>query len=159
MKLLKLYITVAILTAFVVACSGGLNEKQAVAVDAAIKSLGKLAAATDVGINYREYGPLLVDAKAQVNAANLVLPDSALKTELGSTLDAFVDAGIVWGVKIENKELDVSFDPGKKLIPKYSLKTKVSDIGYTEADSDDAIQAIWKVAESRYDKVIKLRTP
>lgn len=149
-----LYFFVVIFVAFSWACNGQMNEKQKLAVDTAISSLGKLAAAIDVGITYADYGSLLIDAKAQIDAANLILPEGNLKSELNASLDAFVDAREVWKAKRDRETLFPNYEPGKTLVSKYSLETKVDWQDDTVVDPDYAMQAIWKVAKDHYNKEI-----
>lgn len=65
-------------------------------IDGALRALRKLAGATEVGVNYQQYSALVIDAKAAVDEALATASDEALKTELKSSMDAYVDAGRVW---------------------------------------------------------------
>src|SRR3954470_23947495 len=78
-------------TTFLSNC-GGLSSKQRSAVDDAMKSLRKLAAATQVGVNYQQYGMLVIEAQAQVNDALAVLPEAELKTEMNAAMEGYADA-------------------------------------------------------------------
>src|ERR1700759_4072160 len=80
---------------FLVAC-GGLSSKQKTAAANAMKALQKLNAATEIGVNYQNYQPLLIEAKTQVNEAESVLPDGEVKSELNAAMDAYADAGDAW---------------------------------------------------------------
>jgi hypothetical protein len=48
-------------------------------------------------VSYQQYGPLVVDAKAEVNEALASLPSSELKSQLNAAMDAYADAGTAWG--------------------------------------------------------------
>ena len=65
-------------------------------IDRALRALRKLAGATEVGVNYQQYGALVIDAKAAVDEALATASDEELKSELKSSMDAYVDAGHVW---------------------------------------------------------------
>ncbi len=131
------------------ACTG-VSSGQRDAANAALKALRKVASATEVGISYQQYGDLLIETKATVNEALLVLPEGDLKKSLGAAMDAYADAREAWRVKIDGKQLDASESPGKILIPKYSLATQRLSSGATvtgtHADPDSAIQLIWQAA-------------
>jgi hypothetical protein len=58
----------------------------------AIGALKKIQAGTQVGINYQEYGRLLIEAKAKVNDALPSLAEGKLKEELSGAMDAYADA-------------------------------------------------------------------
>lgn len=128
----------------------GLSSRQLEAGDAALKALRKTASATEVGITYQQYGDLLVETKAAVNEALLVLPEGELRKRLAAAMDAYADARDVWRVKLDGKQLDASEPPGKTLIPKYSLAAQRLSSGATvtgtHADPDLAMQIIWHAA-------------
>ena len=50
-----------------------LTEKQKAAAADAIKALGRIDAAVEVGVTYQQYGQLVIDAKAVVNEAERIL--------------------------------------------------------------------------------------
>ena len=108
---------------------GGLSSKQKVAAQDAIAALKKIEAATQVGVNYQQYGMLLIEAKDKVNNANAALPASELKRELNAAIDAYADAGQVWSAKISDRNLKPDTEPGATLIRKYNLKTNSIRIG------------------------------
>jgi hypothetical protein len=82
-----------------------LNEKQKAAAMDAIKALGRIEAATEVGVNYQQYGQLVIDAKAVVNEAERILPAGSLLTNLREAMDAYRDAGRDWDRKIRYSSL------------------------------------------------------
>src|SRR5262249_54764044 len=76
---------------------GRISAKERSALEAAVKALRKIEAATQVGVNYQQYGQLLIDGKAQVNESSAVISDGKLKQDINWTMDAYADAGTVWG--------------------------------------------------------------
>lgn len=142
-----------------VAC-GGLSSKQRSAAEEAMKSLRKLSASTQVGVNYQQYGGLIIDAQAQVNEALAVLPDGELKNEMNGAMEGYADALQVWGAKIKagsgrlgSGKIFINSSPGSFIIPKYSLPTTNSSDGLGEyADTDKALQIIWGVANKHLDR-------
>jgi len=145
----------------------------------ALASLRKVQAATHVGVNYQQYGQLLIEARDKTNAASRVLLDgSPLKAEIQAAIDAYVDAGKAWGEKFSEGgyecekgsegrpeglphvrpvcgQLRQDKEPGSTLIPKYSLATE-NWYGMELADSDKAMQTIWMNADLHLNKLAEL---
>lgn len=148
-KNMMLLTTVAIIcTQLLIAC-GGLSSKQKTATSEAVAALRKIHAATEVGVNYQQYGLLVIEAKHKVNNANAVLPDGELKNRFNAAMDAYTDAAQVWGIKISGPNLQPDREPGKTLMRKYDLKPQTIDrvsppliVIYP----DDAMQAMWGAA-------------
>src|SRR6266850_1575191 len=73
-------------------------------VDAAFKALRKLMAATEVGINIRDYGQLVIEAKA---VAKDIAPNpsankgASMQKELEDTIQAYQDALTAWDLSIK----------------------------------------------------------
>jgi hypothetical protein len=145
---------------YLLAACGGLSSKQRTAASDSLKALKKIEAATQVGVNYQQYGQLVIEAKAQVNEALSVLSDGELKKELDATMDAYADAGQAWGVKISGHGiLKQNEEPGKTLISKYSLKAEVPSIAKSLGaivHSDDALQVIWGEARKHLERASSL---
>lgn len=122
----------------------------------ALASLRKIQASTEVGVNYQQYSSLLIDAQDKVNNATRVLGDGPVRTEITLTMESYKDARDVWQEKLEGEtQLTSVTDPGKILIPKYSLKT-TSEYHYQVCDADKALHAIWFDANLRLEKLSKL---
>ena len=122
----------------------------------ALASLRKIQASTEVGVNFQQYSSLLIEAKDKVNNATRVLEDGPLKTEIMLAMDSYKDAGDVWQEKIKGEaQLTSVTDPGKTLIPKYSLKT-TSEYHYQVCDTEKALQTIWFLASLRLEKLSQL---
>jgi hypothetical protein len=121
----------------------------------ALASLRKVQAATQVGVNYQQYGQLLIKAKDKTNAASRVLSDGPLKAELQAAMDAYSDATQVWGAKIKSKLLNTSQEPGSTLTSKYSLKT-FDNAGIESVDADEAMRTIWLNADLHLTKLANL---
>jgi hypothetical protein len=68
----------------------------------ALKSLRKLAGATEIGITFQEYGTRLIDINAEVDEALASLPEGVIKQEISLALQAYVDAGKAWNVTIQH---------------------------------------------------------
>lgn len=100
--------TCLLLTLLLIAC-GGLPSKQKTAAEEAIKSLRKIAAATEVGVNYEKYGNMLIETKAVVNEANEILPEGELKKEIVAAMDSYQKALDVWNQKITVARLNITY--------------------------------------------------
>src|SRR2546423_328903 len=166
------------------AACGGLSSKQKEAAANAMKALQKLNAATEIGVNYQNYQPLLIEAKTQVNEAESILPDGELKSELSAAMDAYADAGDAWGafirygkgdeesfLRLNNPEPWMPATEGqaiaRRLKEKYKLQT-TDDIAsiltnrLSEESKDNSIirsrtlPVIWSAAKEHVDRASKL---
>jgi hypothetical protein len=122
----------------------------------ALASLRKIQAATEVGVNYQQYSSLLIEAQNNVNNARRVLADDTITTEITLTMDSYKDARDVWQEKITGEsQLTSVTEPGKTLIPKYSLNTR-HEYHYQVCDTEKALHAIWFQANRRLETLSKL---
>jgi hypothetical protein len=136
-----------------------LTEKQKAAAADAIKALGRIDAAVEVGVTYQQYGQLVIDAKAVVNETARVLPQGKMLTNLTETMDAYKDAGTIWNRKIRYPNLGLSKESYGELIDRY--KVPVSTVDFLgkpreEADPDLAMQVIWGVGAEKLAKARSL---
>lgn len=139
-------VAAVIFTPLLAAC-GSLSSKQDTVAREAVAALRKIEAAVQVGVSYQQYGTLLVEAKSKVNDANVVLPEGELKQKLNAAMDAYADAGQVWGLKVGGTNLLPEREPGATLVRKYNLKTHtISSVSLTYIDPDEAMQAAWGAA-------------
>lgn len=145
-SMVRMTAVAVIFTQLLTAC-GGLSSKQKTAAGEAVAALRKIHAATEVGVNYQQYGMLLVEAKSKVNDANAALPDGELKNKLNAAMEAYADAGQAWGVKVSDRLLKPDTEPGATLMRKYDLRTNSIRAGSSKPDlwldPDDAMQAAW----------------
>ena len=72
------------------------------AIEGALKSLRKLAAATEVGINFQEYGRRVIDVKTEVEEFLPKMSDSYVKDEIQLAMKDYVDAANYWNDHIKN---------------------------------------------------------
>ena len=77
-----------------------LTDKQKESVTDAIKALGRVEAAIEVGVTYQRYGELVGNAKAEVNDASQILLKGELLDQLSAVIDAYRDAGMVWSLEL-----------------------------------------------------------
>ncbi|RJP90939.1 MAG: hypothetical protein C4518_08575 [Desulfobacteraceae bacterium] len=152
-KAFFLSLAVTIILLFV---SCGLSSKQKTSAEESMKSLRKLAAAVQVGVNYIQYSSFIIDAQALVNDSLTVLPEGELKKEINASMEAYVDARKVWSCKI-----DPYNSYPETLISKYSLKkTGVDAMFLQEKDkivsNDKAISIIWGIALIHLNKAESL---
>jgi hypothetical protein len=121
------------------------------AVKEALTALGKIKASTQVGVNFQQYSELLIEAKAKANEATSKHADPYLIRELNASMEAYNDAAKVWSIKIRGEGrlfLYESSEPGKTLIPKYSIPAVSVANGESRVYGiDSSLQIIWKEAE------------
>jgi hypothetical protein len=152
----KVRVMILVVVAGLFSACGGSSLKRDPTINGAIKALRKIEAATQVGVNFQQYGQLLIEAKVQVNEALEKLPDGELKNELKAAIEAYFDARQVWSNKIQSKMVLLDTEPGKTVIPKYSLRTTKESLGRLETDPDQAMQTIWRAAKDHLDRVASL---
>lgn len=163
MSPMKIALIVGLIVILLVGC-GGVLPKQRDAVDKALRSLNKINKETKE-IKRREdlkgqvhhqlselqkYNSLVAGEKPYVNEALDVLPDGELKKKLSAAMDAYSDAGDVWGEKLRSytvvRKDDEVFG---RIIEKYSLQTKpgYKRFGDSIEDKEKAVYAIWQYGE------------
>jgi hypothetical protein len=141
-----------------------LSAEQKSVVGDAMKLLRKVDAATEVGVSYAQYGPMLIDAQASVNEASTALPEGEVKNELKLAIEAYKDAYLAWQVTNKKGFITVgqSIPPamaeGSHLVKKYSIPLtfpndpeKISLVS-----KEDALNTIWKVARTHTEKASSL---
>lgn len=128
-----LLIVMAIAIIYFFTACGGLSTQQSNTANDAIAALRKLEAASQVKTSsYREYNQLVIEAKARVNQAVTLLPDSELKTELNASMEAYADAATAWAAMQGNNYLQPDREPGKTLNSKYNLNLSGSSAALNE---------------------------
>lgn len=156
--ILAVAVLAVIATGFFAFRLGGLSSAQRAAVDAAVSDLGKVNAATEVGVNYQQYGSLLISAQASVNSANRAVKKGPMHDALNRTMEAYADAATIWKFKIDNQSYTL-IKPGTMewgLVTKYGankIGSRVSDSGEFP---DTVLQDIWRDASSSFAEVEKL---
>jgi hypothetical protein len=126
-----------------------LTAAQQAAIDRGISAVGKLNAAVEVGVNFQNYGALLIDAKAATNHAVELAPGASATNLLQATMQNYADAAEAWQFKIRapNLKLNAMWGNGA-LLQKYALQPSSSDD--EGVDPDLAMQKIWMVAARNY---------
>lgn len=118
------------------------------AIEGALKSLRKLAAATEVGVNFQEYGSRLIDVKAEVSEFLPKITDGFVKEEIKLAMEAYADAATAWNWTIVNHMGDMfpDFEPGKTLQQKYSIPTYRWTSDSNLMARDKVLSTIWAAA-------------
>lgn len=151
---------VALAIVSLISACGGLSSKQKDAASDALKALRKVDAATQVGISYFQYQPLVIEAQAQVNEALAVLPDGELKKEISLAMEAYTDANIAFKVQgfILSPSVAGVNQEAEFLVKKYSLPpyAPLSNPTSTVVRREDALSAIWKAARTHIDRASSL---
>jgi hypothetical protein len=150
MKIAALFISILM----VGACAGKNGPGQDAARDA-LGKLQKIQAATQVGVNQINYGPLLIEAKSAINEANRHLSEGQLKSELNSAIDAYADAASAW----QSTDEQIETDSGKGLSwkAKYSIPEQKRDYGDRKPyfTKDTAVQIMWMAADVHINNAAK----
>ena len=127
------------------------EERSKAAAANALKSLRKIEAATQVGVNRMQYGPLLIEAKATLNEANAFMIDGDIKRDLNAAMEAFTDASGVW--QQEYGVIQANAEPGLTWQKKYNVPSRESTVlGYPVIDRETTVQLAWKQASQHLDR-------
>lgn len=154
MNLNKLAFVIVLAATLLSACTSAKEKAKRQSVSEAIQALQKINAATQVGVNYQQYGALLIEAKAKVNEAERHLPDGdALKERLEVVMRNYADAARVWGVSISPGFLKADSELGVYIMVTYQVQKDK----YEYVDKDEALQAIWRVAAKVLDDLTKMQ--
>lgn len=70
------------------------------AINNTIHSLGKIQAATQVGVNYRNYGTLLIDAQYSINQLDQLGLKGKQAIEIHKAFQNYTDAETIWDHEI-----------------------------------------------------------
>lgn len=135
------------LTVFVAGCNHGHSPE----ITAAIESLDRVQAATEVGPTYESYSNLVIDAKVKVTAAMAAENDETLRSDLNSALDNYEDAATIWSAYMRGEKLNVRREPGRSILPQYSLT--VDDEGNIQNERE-AVKYVWRRA---YQTLVKIK--
>lgn len=128
------------------------EEQKRVAADA-IKTLGQIEAAVQVGVNFQQHGQLVIAAKGAVNEAERHLPSGEFLTSLSECMAIYQDANKVWNIFVTERRGPNKKEGDGELIERYKLS--VNETGY--ASPDQAKQIIWKAAENKLATARKLQ--
>lgn len=127
-------------------------------IEGALKSLRKLAAATEVGVNFQEYGSRLIDVKAEVNEFLPKITDGYVKDEIKLAMDAYADAGTAWNGFIQNQQqyggnIYPALESGTALLKKYSII--VTEENKFKFERSYVLSTIWAAAQKHIENASK----
>lgn len=117
----------------------------------AIKALRQLSAATDVGVNFQDYGRRVIDVKAEVEDFLPNIDDEYVKNEIKLAMNAYADASSAWNFSVQNRGyLFIDFEPAITLRPKYNIPT--TQLGrLTLISNETALSTIWSAAKTHIE--------
>ncbi len=126
-------------------------------VKGSLKKLRKLAAATEVGVNFDQYSALVIEAKAEIEENLDSLPDSALKDELRFALGAFVDAKLIWNEATRYDFILADSEIGNYVKVKYGLEPMANSFsGPRFFNRSPLLSELWKLGKLRLDRANRL---
>lgn len=112
----------------------------------ALKALRKIASATEVGVSYVNYSPLVAEVKAEVEDALSHMKDGNVKTSIQAALNEYTYAAYVWQATWRD---DFISGPLKDVaIKKYGVQKKglLKVVWRT-----DFLNAIWREARNQFE--------
>lgn len=123
----------------------------------AIKALRKVNGATEVGITFLQYGPLLVEAKGPVDEALAALPEGELRREIQSAMEDYVLAGQAWSASLQSSGatgVPTGSELARILNERYSLGLTLKKGRYL--NRQQILQIIWKSARTHIENASSL---
>lgn len=164
-------LVVALAVASLLLTCGGHSSQQNTAAREAVTALRKIEAATQTGVAFANYQPLLIDAKAKVNEASAKLPDGELKRALADAMNAYTDAFDGWQ-KTMSGGIMIAASPSEEqlknavavaeLVQKYNIPmTQVGRDSMTGkpmqyVSKDALLSTIFKAGSSHVERASKL---
>lgn len=128
------------------------ETKSADAVANALKALRKLSSATEVGINFRDYGSRVVDVKTELNELLPTITEGRTKEAIQSAMSAYQDAGTLWNGYIQSTYFSTSSE-ATLLLKKYSLSYEAN--GTCIFESGCILPKVWAIAKTRLDEATR----
>jgi MltA-interacting protein MipA len=121
----------------------------------ALRALRKVAGAVEVGVNYQQYGQLVIEAKAAVDEALATIPAGELRNEIAATMDSYADAGRVWTMRIKPRG---DYGVSDLLKTKYGVSEREAFRAYSgdEIYVTGALHLIWNQARQHLDRATAL---
>lgn len=116
----------------------------------AIKALRRLASATEVGVNYTDYGRVLIEVKAEVDGALPRIQNAELRSDINSAMVEYAYASELWTYFLRTKGIPTKSDMGRALIERYNIPIKISF--FTTLTRDVALPYVWRSAREYYEK-------
>jgi hypothetical protein len=114
-----------------------------------IKALRKLASATDVGISYVNYGPLLIEAKTEVDSRMSSLPAGEIKVEIAAALQEYETAQDIWRQTWRDDFVSGGSEIGKLAVTRYGVQKK----GWLKVVwRADILRAVWSSARYHFNR-------
>lgn len=129
------------------------------AANNALKILRRMAGATEVGINFQDYGSRVVDAKGELDEALAKIPEGDIKKELSAALVAYVDAAQIWNLMLDPR-YDFVLLQASPIVPQIAERYSIPvdrRFSYPTLRGRSAIMAtIWQAARSHIDNAARL---
>jgi MFS family permease len=124
-----------------------LSPRSAVVVRDTIRSLQRLGAATEVGVDLATYSSLLSDSKMRATELLAVLSSGDLPEEIDAAVVAFLDAKRAWELSLKQEDYlstnNAQFQGWNRT---YDLGVDMSRVSRIHRDS--VLQVMWKTARS-----------
>ena len=120
----------------------------------AIKALKQLSAATEVGVNFQDYGRRVIDVKAEVEENLSNISDENVRNEIKLAMEAYVDASSAWNEMLRYEFILVKETLGQALQKKYSIPIDNS-LGSAVMWRKTVLSSIWQAAKTHIENATK----
>jgi hypothetical protein len=121
----------------------------------ALRALRKVAGAVEVGVNYPQYGQLMIEANAAVDEALVIIPAGELRNEIAAAMDSYADAGRAWTLRIKPRG---DYQVRDLLTGKYRVSDREAFRVYSgeELYVTSALRLIWNQARQHLNRASAL---
>jgi hypothetical protein len=124
-----------------------LSLREQTATHEALKALWKVNAATETGVEYQPYISLTIDARAEANEAQALLPDGSLKNEINLATEAYADGKWAWDLALKsNGQLNTTDPIVESWKQKYALPPDLANT--PQIDREAMLKAMWTNARA-----------
>jgi hypothetical protein len=130
------------------------NDLSAEASQRAVKALRKLANATQIGVSYLDYNPLVIEAKTEIDDALTQVPEGALTAAIRASIYEYQVAADVWNRLVHTGSIPTKSELGRSLINAYQIPIKIGM--FTSLSRDLALSYIWRAGRAKFEKAESL---
>jgi hypothetical protein len=140
------------------------EEKGKAQIEQALKALRKISSATSMGISQRDYSQLVAEQAFVIDEALREAPDSAVKSAIAQSKDAYIDARTLWGDMYSMGYVSIFAEHDRSIYMKYENARMYMDSlpsGNPYAKSTDlnmmgVLNPVWNAGKSSLTKAEQL---
>jgi len=137
------------------------TSSQIEAAKDALKILRRLGSATSIGVTQSDYQDRIIDGASDVGEDLRLIPNSAIKTNIATSITAYQDAAVFWTSVKKDKYVKSVNDDCAQIFPKYQITPFVArpiPDRFNHESPDDMQADIWASITITDDQVTPILT-